>query len=522
MLDPQAAGVDRLRELLRAQGYLKADLDGLLGAAFGPSHLRSDLPLYERRLADHSPLHSLMKLFGLYVGVPEADARAAFAPLGLEAIEAMGLVERRAGLVHSRVGLVTSGELVLARDRLAADGSPLRPDHVIGLNPPAMQLGALTVRLPVGSVLDLGCGGGVQALLAAGHAERVVAVDVNPRALEFTRFNARLNGVANVECRQGDFFAPVQGERFGLVVCNPPYAISPDARYVFRDSGRPGDSVCEEIVRRIPAHLEEGGFASVLCNWALGPGEAWSAPPRRWVEGSGCDAWIIGSGTRDPLSYAAGWNRGADTGDYAGSIDRWLAYYREQNIEALGMGAVILRRRSGTSWVREDLLPADPVGPCHEQILRVFAAEDLLSGLDDAGLLALTLEAGGDHRLHQTLVRRGGDYGLEAAELRLDGGFGFRGAADGSTLELLRRCDGKRRVGQVLHELAELAKTEEDALVKAALPAVRRLVAMGFLLPVASREERRTSDGSDIAAAANAAAKGALRADQRVGAGGSR
>ena len=45
-----------------------------------------------------------------------------------------------------------------------------------------------------------------QAQLTAqtGGRVTVVAVDVNPRALEFTRFNARLNGIANVECRQGD------------------------------------------------------------------------------------------------------------------------------------------------------------------------------------------------------------------------------------------------------------------------------------------------------------------------------
>src|SRR6266571_2828965 len=525
VLDPEAPGVDRLREVLSSQGFLQTDLDGVLGVAFGPSHLRSDLPLYQRRLASPTPLHTLVKLFGLYVDVPEEDARAAFAPLGLDEVVAMGLVERRDGLVRSRVGLVTTGDLVLARDRLVREGAPLRPDHVISLNPPAMQLGTITVRRPVRAALDLGCGGGVQALLAAGHADRVVAVDVNPRALEFTRFNARVNGITNVECRQGDFFDPVRGERFGLVVCNPPYAISPDARFVFRDSGRPGDAVCEEVVSRIPDHLEEGGFASVLCNWALRRDEPWSAPPLRWVEGRGCDAWLLGSGTRDPLSYAAGWNRNGDRDDYEASTDRWLAYYREQEIEAIGMGGVVLRRRTGgRNWVRADQLPADPVGRCHEQILRVFAAEDLLTGLDEAALLAQVFVAGDDHRLYQTLVRRDDDYGLETAELRLTGGFGFRGAADGPTLELLRRCEGRRRLGAVLGELAELARADRDVLVKAALPAVRRLMALGFLLPVEAREKRRTSVvvNGEAATETDALAEGVPRVGERVGAGGGR
>jgi SAM-dependent methyltransferase len=525
VLDPEAPGVGRLREVLSTQGFLHTDLDRVLGVAFGPGHLRSDLPLYERRLASPAPLHTLIKLFGLYVDVPEDDACAAFAPLRLDEVVAMGLVERRDRLVRSRVGLVTTGDLVLARDRLVREGAPLRPDHVIGLNPPAMQLGTITVRRPVRAALDLGCGGGVQALLAASHADRVVAVDVNPRALEFTRFNARVNGIRNVECRQGDFFAPVKGERFGLVVCNPPYAISPDARFVFRDSGRPGDAVCEEVVSRIPDHLEEGGFASVLCNWALRRDEAWSAPPMRWVEGRGCDAWLLGSGTKDPLSYAAGWNRNADRDDYEASTDRWLAYYRKQEIEAIGMGAVVLRRRTaGRNWVRTDQLPADPIGPCHEQILRVFAAEDLLSGLTDADFLEQVLAAGDDHRLYQTLARREGEYRVEAAELRLSGGFGFRGVADGSTLELLRRCNGQRPLRTILSELAELAGIDPETLATAAVATVRRLVAMGFLLPADERAERRTSDGSnaEITTEENAPAEGVPRLGERVGAGSDR
>ncbi len=524
VLDPESPGVDRLREVLVSRGFFQEDPDGVLGAAFASGgHLRSDLPLYRRRLASPTPVHTLVKLFGLYVDVSEDDACAAFAPLGLDEVVAMGLVERRDGLVRSRVGLVTTGDLVLARDRLLPEGASLRPDHVIGLNPPAMQLAAITVRRPVRAALDLGCGGGVQALLAARHADRVVAVDVNPRALEFTRFNARVNGITNVECRQGDFFAPVKGERFDLVVCNPPYAISPDARFVFRDSGRPGDAVCEEVVSGIPDHLEEGGFASVLCNWALRRDEPWSAPPRRWVDGRGCDAWLLGSDSKDPLSYAAGWNRNSDRADYEASIDRWLAYYRERGIEAIGMGAVILRRRAGgTNWTRADHLAADPEGRCSEQVLRVFVAEDLNADLSDDAFLDRAFVGGSDHRLYQTLVRRDGEYRLEAAELRLTGGFGFRGVADGSTLELLRRCNGQRPLRAALSELAELAGTDVKTLTTAAVPAVRRLVALGFLLPANLRAERRTNDGGngEVTTEEDSPAEGVHPAGERVGAGG--
>ena len=62
------------------------------------------------------------------------------------------------------------------------------------------------------------------------------------------------------------------------------------------------------------SHLAEGGFATVLANWALCDGEHWSDRPRRWVEGTGCDAWILRSETQDALTYAAAWTRGPEAG----------------------------------------------------------------------------------------------------------------------------------------------------------------------------------------------------------------
>jgi release factor glutamine methyltransferase len=73
-------------------------------------------------------------------------------------------------------------------------------------------------------VLDLGTGSGVAAIRAALRGGRVTAVDVNPDAVRCARINVLLNRVEDrVEVRCGDLFAPVAGERFDLVLCNPPF-----------------------------------------------------------------------------------------------------------------------------------------------------------------------------------------------------------------------------------------------------------------------------------------------------------
>lgn len=71
--------------------------------------------------------------------------------------------------------------------------------------------------------LDMGTGSGVNAILAAGTAQRVLAVDVNPVAVAAARDNAERNAVADrVEVRESDVFEAVDGE-FDLIVFDPPY-----------------------------------------------------------------------------------------------------------------------------------------------------------------------------------------------------------------------------------------------------------------------------------------------------------
>ena len=73
-------------------------------------------------------------------------------------------------------------------------------------------------------VLDMGTGSGVCAVFAAKHARRVVAVDINPAAVRCAGINALLNHLEHkIDVRHGDLFAPVPGERFDLILFNPPF-----------------------------------------------------------------------------------------------------------------------------------------------------------------------------------------------------------------------------------------------------------------------------------------------------------
>jgi release factor glutamine methyltransferase len=73
-------------------------------------------------------------------------------------------------------------------------------------------------------VLDLGTGSGIGAVFAAHRGAQVVATDITSEAVRCARVNALLNGLeTRIDVRQGDLFDAVRGERFELVLCNPPY-----------------------------------------------------------------------------------------------------------------------------------------------------------------------------------------------------------------------------------------------------------------------------------------------------------
>lgn len=78
---------------------------------------------------------------------------------------------------------------------------------------------------PDARVLDLCTGSGAVAIALARHAPRarVTATDISPAALAVARENAVRNGVNAITWREGDLYEAVRGERFDLVVANPPY-----------------------------------------------------------------------------------------------------------------------------------------------------------------------------------------------------------------------------------------------------------------------------------------------------------
>ena len=474
-----------MREVLVAASFTGEKIGEVLGSGDEIVSRSAGIPVQIRQLEEHGTFGALVRLLILDLDVPVDQLAAAITPLTIDDLARLRVIEKRDGLARPLVRIVPHDHLLITSDVRLRAGEAAPADHVPGVHRPSVTLAHLTIRRPVHSFLDLGTGCGVEALLASAHSERVVASDVSTRAVNFAAFNAQLNLAPNIEFRAGSWFEPVGDERFETIVCNPPYVISPASEYIYRDSGLKGDSVSEQVVRSIPAHLKEGGFATVQISWIADPKGDVSEPVRRWVQGGGCDAWLLHYRTDKPLETAAVWNQ-MESGDpvkYAQLIDTWMAYYRELAIRGIAYGSLLLRRRSGANWFRIDPFPAERLKPASDHILRVFAAHDLLAGADGAErLLDERVRVAPKAVVEQRVRFQESEPTVDQMTLKLDEGIGFQAGLDDQVLHLLTKLDGSRTLREALAEGAKRDNVADvERYTQAGLPSARRMFELGFL-----------------------------------------
>lgn len=486
-MDLPADVVARLRDALHAAPFTYDAVAAALGPMAHAALSRNETTPGLRATRDRSPLSSLTRLFLLQTPVPAADVEVALPGL-LDALCVAGLLERSVGEVRARLDVRPYADdehdwWVVSDLTPGLDGAGARvgPDHVLGISSASSSLAQLTVRDPVDRALDLGTGCGVQALHLAGHARTVVATDVNDRALALTRLNAALNEVT-VEARSGSLFEPVGGETFDLVVTNPPFVVSPATgeRLVYRDSGLPGDEGVRRVVTGAPAHLAPGGRAQVLANWVHRRGEPWEERVAGWLEGSGCDAWVVQREVADPAEYVELWLKDAGlhgAPDYVERYDTWLSWFDDEGIEGVGFGWLDLRRVDRDPVLRLEHWPYDVEQPLGPEIADHGRRTDFLTAhpdLSDALLVARV-------DVREESVGAPGAADPETILLRQQRGMRRAHQADTVVAGLVGACDGDLTVGQLLDALGTLL--ERDGLREEYAAEVRELVATGFLRP---------------------------------------
>ncbi|MEX5301870.1 DUF7059 domain-containing protein [Kocuria sabuli] len=513
-----------LHGALRRSGFTHDRVAGLLGEAAMDALARDQavpaLRVLEPVLGSPGDpdrgLAGLIALFLLGRAVP-ADVLGA-SPVAPGELVDLGLAEETEDGLRSTVDLRPHAaddgtELYVASD-LGESQRPgvLRRDHVLGIGQASLTLAQTTDRRRVGRALDLGTGCGIQTFHLLAHAGHVTATDISERALGFTRFNLLLNAQSlaldpdrleeRVSLRAGSLLGPVRGERFDLVVSNPPFVITPRApgespadRFTYRDGGLPGDRIVADLVQQLPGVMAPGATAHLLGNWEVpaapaGDGrpaaERWMLRPEQWVP-EGVDAWFVQRELAGPEEYAETWLRDAaesrELEHYERAYRAYLDDFAARGVEAVGFGMIRLRRpgpgRPGGVLRRFEHVPHPVQQPLAPAFAAAWARADRLAeaGPDWLDLRLVAAEDVTEER-HQRpgaehpgviLLRQGA--GLRRTAVLTSEAAGFAGA-----------CDGELSARQILAALSALLDWAGDERERLA-EEVRRLVLDGFLVP---------------------------------------
>ncbi|WP_193043910.1 DUF7782 domain-containing protein [Mycolicibacterium baixiangningiae] len=490
------AAVDSLGADLRTAGYTTDGVSGLLGAdadaAFARGVWWPALRATDRAARDREALAVLVRLFLLGADEPRARVETAFPTADVGALVTNGVLSTTAqGTFRAALDIRPHGDgerdfLVVSDLDSALCAGAVPHDHVLGIGGASVSLARAVVREPVARALDLGTGCGIQALHLDAHCADIVATDTNGRALALAAATARLNGMS-WDLRCGSLFEPVAGERFDLIVSNPPFVVGAGAReYLYRDSGMVGDALCRNLIGQVGEHLEPGGTAHVMANWIVREGQDWRDRVSGWLAGTGLHAWVVQRELADPVSYVSLWT--SDAGEPPEQAARrggeWLDWFAAEDIAAIGMGMIALRApQAGETrppdHVLEEITAADEAVTGRE-VDAFFARREYLHHTTDEALLAARLSTAPVFLEEQSLPGPDG-WQVVGAAVRRPGGPGAVLGVDEVSRALLAGCRGEVPLGTLIDLLAAHHGVDAGALATAALPVVREAIGRGIL-----------------------------------------
>ena len=441
-------------------------------------------PLFLDWTREPTPLNLLWRVFLIGMPVDRETFEALLPGAVIGTMLEAGMLTVGGREVSATLSLMPVDEFLFA-----SDVAPMQfghsPDMVLWPNHSTRVLQLATIRRPWEAVLDMGAGCGILSVMAAAHSARVVATDLNPRAAEFTRFNAWLNGLDNIETRTGDTFETVSGQTFDLIVANPPFFVTPTSGLMYCENGMDLDQYCRRVVREGAPLLREGGYLQMLFEWVQVRGQKWQDRLAEWVDGTGCDVWVMRTYARDAAAYAHERTKedfAVEPEAASAKFHQWLAYYRERDVEEICGGLLAMRKRAGENWVRFEESLVDDSEPFGDAILEMFETQTILSAtLLDEDLLSLKPRLAEQARMEQHLRAVDGRLTLSAFNLVLKGGLPATTGVESQVADFLARCEGTRTLEDLAQELAAKARVPLDQVRRQCCAIVRKLAERRFL-----------------------------------------
>lgn len=347
----------KFREILKKNNYT---YDNLLQLGINPFTVALyDLPILAYR---NPPMTSFGILFHLFFlgGVLERKIiNRLFSAGDIEELLRIKILEKNEDkFFKSLVTIIPYQSLYLAGDFiLRLDGLSARrkkqEELVYPVSLDSVTLLEMAVCKPVISTLDLGCG--ILSLIALKYSRFVIGIDINPRAVNFSQFNALFNNISNCQFICGDLYQPVENERFDLILANPPYEITLEKTFLYKDGGRYGFQILQKIVESASKHLNKGGICQIISRIGEFAADMKETLIKKWISDENIRFSFRELSKMDIYQYAYAISTDklildeevVDYRKYSQSIKKLLDHFNKIYLKNVLFGIITLQKKSG-------------------------------------------------------------------------------------------------------------------------------------------------------------------------------
>ncbi len=416
---------------------------------------------------------------------PISSANAHKIPM--EELQALNLVTPHPtdpGSCYSTTMLYPSRGLYVTSDRIrpVQGGAPSLPEDFVYSGIVA-NTDMFLNHVPFGpcdAFLDLCCGSGIAALIAARQGARHAwAFDLTARSALCTEFNRRLNGIANMTAGQGDLYEPGAGLTYDLIAVHPPYVPVYRPQFIFDSGGEDGEQVVGRIIQGLPKHLRAGGKFYAL-TMGTDREQPFEHRLRQWLGEAEAefDVALVVRRTLTPEEYTT--DSLVRKGGKLADIRAWKEMFKQLGVQTFSYGFLMIQRRDRVRPVFTVRRQAcQRTSPADHARLLAFETATVNGGLEK--MLGDRPTTVADTRLHTEHRLINGEWIPEIFRLEIDHPFSMSLRGQAWTAHVLATADGSRTTLELLEKLKSDGAVHPDTPPLEFVRMLAVLVSGGFL-----------------------------------------
>lgn len=371
-----------IRKLFFDCGYNEKNICSLLKIGSTQTIEPTHLHYYNRFLLKEEPLHDLLRLFMLRASLPPERAYNVLGNDNFDLLIRLGILLMRDNEIASRVDIYPVNDLLVATDHryMILEEDKIGEDPVMYIGLDSIGLVHTAPHYSIDEALDLCTGSGVQALQASRYARKVTAIDLNPRAIRFARFNAQLNDINNVQCKLGNLYEVVQDRKFDIILANPPFVPSPDKTLRFRDGGSQGEDILSHIIKHSAEYLTANGKLHIVTD--LVDVNKYQEKLAQWWHGGPSHQLVLRTADRDDILFSVPHSHapfGQSFDAYNLELDKWLSNFHKADISNVNFGYILIHKTNNSladTYYCKTI--HNPMQAIHKQVKNYFHQRMLL------------------------------------------------------------------------------------------------------------------------------------------------